>query len=168
MLVDSGKLIPESTCSEMMTEWIRCQCVKWPAGLFMQDSKAGGSRLTSPSSRLRRKSNAGIFHFFLKVTNRPMPKPTKLSTLFCCWLCWTNYMERCLCITKCVWKESEGNVAGTETTFTGKCSQTETGTWPCKTGTSLPTDRKCTDPTPPSASAADGTQTTPEGSFVSQ
>lgn len=65
-----------------MAEWVRCQRVKWPAGLFMQDSKAGGSRSNSPSSRLQRKSNTDIFHFFVKVTNRPMPKLTKRSTLF--------------------------------------------------------------------------------------
>lgn len=47
-----------------------------------QDSKPGSSRSYSPLSRLRWKSNTDIFHGFLKIKNRPLPKLSKLSPLF--------------------------------------------------------------------------------------
>lgn len=108
------------------------------------------------------------FNFFLKVTNRLKPKPTKRNTLFVAgFVGLIIWKDVCVVQNACGWK-AKGMLLEQKQTFTGKRSQAETGTWPCKTGTSLPTDRKCTDPTPPSASAADGTQSTPEGSFVSQ
>lgn len=75
----------------------------------------------------QRKSNADSFHSFLNIKNRPMPKATKLSPFFAVGH-FGVIMEKKLFAAQNVWKESAGNVAGTETSLHWKTQPK--GNWP--------------------------------------